>query len=298
MDTEEFTCPDATVGGLPLGSVETVVCVDLQPLRHATGEDIRGVLCVDFLRRFTVTIDFDRGCVHLYESSTSDTEAGDAWIPVLVDKTGRPHVSATVGNARIITLLLDTGATGGTVRGDLYDELVRTGEIATCDTQVGVTVGGSFAQSSGYLSALHVDRFRLGDIRASRYHENSVGLDWMSRFQVSLDFPNRRIMLRKGNRFDEPFSRATSGMAVVDIDGRKIVVQVRPNSPASAAGVLRGDELIAIGSERADQLDMFTAKKTLTTNVGKSIDLQIRRGSRRFSTNIRLADRLNSTPMR
>jgi hypothetical protein len=35
IDTEEFACPVATVGGLPLDGVETVFCTDLQPLRYA-----------------------------------------------------------------------------------------------------------------------------------------------------------------------------------------------------------------------------------------------------------------------
>ena len=72
VETEEFACPDVTVGGLPLDGIETVFCTDLQRLRYASGEDIRGVLGVDFLRRFTVTIDFDQGLVQLCESCTTD----------------------------------------------------------------------------------------------------------------------------------------------------------------------------------------------------------------------------------
>ncbi len=298
VETEEFPCPTATVGGIPMDSVETVFCTDLQPLRYASGEDIRGVLGVDFLRRLTVTIDFDRGRLQLLETSQSNPAAGETWIPMDVDKSGRPHVIATIGNARYETLLVDTGSTGETIRSELYDALVQTGEIATGDPFGGMTAGGGFTQSAGYFSGLQVDRFSLGAIRVARHLENSVGLNWLSRFQVSLDFPNRRIMLRKGSRFDEPFSRATSGMAVVDVDGRKIVVEVRPGSPASSAGVQRGDELIVVGNKRAVQMDMFTVGKTLTANVGQTVDLTIARGSRTFSVSIRLADRLNSPTVR
>jgi len=215
-----------------------------------------------------------------------------------VDKSGRPHVIATIGYARNEALLLDTGSTGDTVRSELYDVLVQTGKIATGDSYGGMTVGGGFTQSAGYFSGLQVDRFNLGAIRVARHFENSVGLNWLSRFQVSLDFLNRRVMLRKGNRFDEPFSRATGGMAVVDVDGRKIVVQVRPGSPASSAGVLRGDELIVVGNKRVAQMDMFSVGKILTANVGQTVDLTIERGSRRVSVNIRLADRWNSPTVR
>ncbi len=52
LDTEKFSCPDATVGGLALDGIETVLCTDLQPIRHAVGKNIRGILGADFLRRF------------------------------------------------------------------------------------------------------------------------------------------------------------------------------------------------------------------------------------------------------
>ncbi len=298
LDTEVFACPDATVGGLTLDDVETVLCTDLQPIRYAVGEDIRGILGVDFLRRFIVTIDFDRGRVYLSEPSTSDAVAGKAWVPMHIDETGRPHLSATVGGTENATVLVDTGTSGGTVNRDLYDVLVRKSKIATCDANLGLTVGGSYRQSFGYLSELQIGQFRLGSMKVARHFEDSIGLDWLSRFQVSLDFPNRRIMLKKGNRFDEPFTRARCGMAVVVVDGRKIVVSVDLNSPANAAGLLRGDELVAIGSEQADELDMFDVSKALTAEVGKPVAVTIRRGTRTHSTTIRLADALSPKRVR
>ena len=87
-------------------------------------------------------------------------------------------------------------------------------------------------------------------------------------------------------------------MAVLVVDGRKIVVLVKPNSPANAAGLLKGDELIAIGTEQADQLDMFTVRTALTAIVGKGVDVTIGRGTRTFSTTIRIADSLKSKPVR
>lgn len=109
---------------------------------------------------------------------------------------------------------------------------------------------------------------------------------------MSLDFPNRRVVLKRGKRFDEPFSQATSGLAIIDLDGGKIIARVRPNSPASFAGLTEGDEVVRIGSKQADELDMFTVRKALTENVGEVVRPTIRRGSREFSATIRLADRV------
>lgn len=226
VDADEFACPDATVGGLPLGNVKSVLGMDLQSVRQSIGGNVRGVLGVDFLQDFLVTIDFDQGLVRLCKPRTSLIEEGETWIPMLVDRSGRPNVNATIGDAGNEMLLIDTGATGGgTVREDLYDRLVDGGEIATCNATTGLTVGGSYTQSSGYLSTLQVGPFRPDGPRVARSFENSVGLDWLSRFQVSLDFPNRRVLLKRGKRFDEPFSRATSGLVIIDVDGRKIIAE-------------------------------------------------------------------------
>ena len=293
IGTDLFLCPDVTVDGLPLSSLESIAVVDLQPLRQATAEDIRGILGADFLQRFVVSIDFDQGLVQFHESLTSQINVEETWLPMQVDPSGRPHVIATIGQQGKEMVLLDTGATGGgTVRAELFDRLVDRGEIASCNNEIGLTAGGSFTQSSGYLSILQVDRFRPDSPRVARHFESSVGLDWLSRFQVAIDFPNRRVMLKRGNRFDERFSKATSGFVIIDMGGRKFVTQIRPNSPASAAGLSEGDEVLRIGKEQSYRMDMFTVRKLLTEKVGKVVDLTIRRGSSEFSTSIELVDRM------
>jgi hypothetical protein len=48
----------------PIG---TVVTCDLAPLRGGTGEDIYGILGMDFLDDYAVEIDFDAGKLRLWE---------------------------------------------------------------------------------------------------------------------------------------------------------------------------------------------------------------------------------------
>jgi hypothetical protein len=292
VDSELYACPQATIAGVALEGIEAVYCTDLQPLRCAMGEDVRGVLGADFLQRFSVTIDFDKGRVQLSQEPNSVSVAGATIIPLELDESGRPYLLSTIGENSNELVLVDTGATGDSLRAQLFDSLVQSRKIATCDAQLGLTAGGSFRQQSGFLNTLSVDGFQLKEMRVARHFENSIGLDCLSRFHVTLDFHNRRILLRKGKQFQRLFSRATSGMAVVDINGRKTVVQVKRYSPASSAGVSQGDKVVAINGQRADRLDMFEVGQLLTSSVGAPVELTLARGLDTFSTTFHLADRL------
>jgi len=117
VGTSEFKCPKATVGGFQLNHVKSVLSLDLRPIRQATGENVRGILGADFLQTAIVTIDFDQARVHLsVPNGTRAEPPGDFQFPMIVDRSGRPHVISTIGDQEMESLLLDTGATFVNVR--------------------------------------------------------------------------------------------------------------------------------------------------------------------------------------
>ncbi len=56
-----FQTPQAFIGPLKLANLDYVVCMDLSDLRCITGDDIKGILGMDFLQHHVVRLDFDRG---------------------------------------------------------------------------------------------------------------------------------------------------------------------------------------------------------------------------------------------
>lgn len=287
--------PDATIAGsLSLQTIETVFCTDFEPLRQATGKSIRGVLGVDFLSAFQVQIDFDRGALQLSEGKRGKAGIEHIVVPMSLDDRGRPHFTARVGKLENERVLIDTGATGNTIRAALFESLVKSGMITPDSNQIGLTVGGSFTQASGFVADMEAAGLHAKNFRAAQHDETSVGLNWLSRFKVILDFPNQEVLLAKGDLYDVPFSRATSGMAVVHMHGRKLIAKVRAGSPASQAGIWSGDELVAIDGELTETMDVFTVGQLLTSSVGRDVGLTIRRGIEPFSVRIQLADRLEA----
>ena len=78
-----FQPPDAKVGRIPLALVDAVCATDLKPLREVSGQDIRGILGMDFLGRHVVHIDMEKGELLLLESAPkrAGVELPISWKP-------------------------------------------------------------------------------------------------------------------------------------------------------------------------------------------------------------------------
>ena len=61
-----------------------------------------------------------------------------------------------------------------------------------------------------------------------------------------LDYPRRRMILEQSSATDRPFESDMSGVTWIPENGTYRIKRVRPNSPASAEGLLEGDLLVSI----------------------------------------------------
>ena len=103
-----YNAPEATVGSLPLG-VDAVLGVDLKKIREVSGLPIEGVLGMDFLSRYIVHIDFDRGKLLLLKSVPKD--AGET-LPLVSEDGKIPEIDVWVSIERKIRFTIDTGSIG------------------------------------------------------------------------------------------------------------------------------------------------------------------------------------------
>lgn len=71
-----------------------------------------------------------------------------------------------------------------------------------------------------------------------------IGLGMLDRYDVTLDYPGRRMLLRERARPATP--KVHPGYAISMIDGAAKVVQLYTGSPAEQAGLRLGDEVVAI----------------------------------------------------
>ena len=146
----------------------------------------------------------------------------------------------------------------------------------------------------------------------------SIGGELLNRFEVYFDYPNAQIALIPTKKLNDPFYYNMSGIElqyngvelirkkqnninniVYDEKGanrgiefffREIiryelqdiieVAEVRPNSPAAAAGVQKGDIIQRVNRRRLQNLKLHQVTALLQQKPGKKIKLQIRREGR------------------
>ncbi|MEP7210158.1 MAG: PDZ domain-containing protein, partial [Alphaproteobacteria bacterium] len=108
--------------------------------------------------------------------------------------------------------------------------------------------------------------------------EATIGAAALGRFRMFLSTSEARMAIAPGGDFDAPFYKSLTGMSTVQDKDRVRVVNVWRNGPAEAAGVAKGDAIIAINGEPARRA-RFAALKP-----GDALVLELDDGSaRRFS---------------
>jgi membrane-associated protease RseP (regulator of RpoE activity) len=108
--------------------------------------------------------------------------------------------------------------------------------------------------------------------------EATVGAAALGRFRLFLSTSERRVGVAPTGGFSDPFYKSVTGMSTLQDAERVRVVNVWRNSPAEAAGVAKGDRIVAINGQPARRTRLAALKP------GDALVLELDDGSaRRFS---------------
>ena len=89
------------------------------------------------------------------------------------------------------------------------------------------------------------------------YMGGLIGNDILRRFNVILNYARSDIHLTPNKHYGEPFDYSYSGIELYFIEGLIIIGDVAKGSPAEAAGVKEGDEVIAVNKNFAQNLNQY-----------------------------------------
>lgn len=277
---QTYGWPDVTLGGRPLTLDTSVACVDLAPIRRTANTEILGVIGMDVLRHCRFLIDFDDGLVRFFDVPPKDEQKLGVKIPIQFRADGIPLVSVSIQGADSEDFVIDTGADSMSLQDETFDALVDQDLIQLKGSYGTSTVGGNVRSNRGLLDGLTLGPFTHKGICVSRIHENALGLRFLARFRVILDFPEQALYLRKGLNYDKPEPAATSGLMLQWENGAILVSSVRKGGPSEKAGVRAGDVLVKINLQPAATLDPFDVRQMLTSLGGSKVPMTIRRGKR------------------
>jgi hypothetical protein len=289
---EKYRCPPATWIGLNLQQHASVFTTDLTPLRQASGRPIDGIIGMDVLRHYVIRIDFDAGRLQVFPPVAVPPESWGERVALSAGPGDLPLVKLRLGGSVSDLCLIDTGANVSTLNPSVCEDLNAGGHFQFFRQNTWISSASGMARSrSGRLSDLMLASHTARSLRFDISDCNSLGLNALSRFRLTLDFPGRAIHIAPGRRSNEADQPATSGLAIIWVNSQLTVFSVQPGSAAEVAGFKSGDIVLQIESFDTEGLDYLQVSRLLTSQPGRRLKLVVQRDDQQHAFSLVLAER-------
>jgi hypothetical protein len=278
-------------------------------LSSKMGTKIHGLLNMQAFQDYMIEIDYDRRLLTFYEPRyfrENKNLDGYASLPMDI-KNAAPFIRATIftpdNSSLPVELMLDTGA-GNALSldtGSLPGYSIPDGSV---DDFLGCSINGNIKGKVGRISGMDIGPFHLTDVLVS-YPESqtavftetanepngSLGAAFLRRFNLIIDYPDRKIHLIANSAFDDEFHYDMSGLEILvpdPIEHRYLISGIRKQSKAALAGIRPGDEILSINGTSTIQLNLDDIYNYLLGNDGQKIRLELLREGEKIRTSFRL----------
>ena len=240
---------------------------------------------------FILQLDFDKGELRFLDPTTRRTDEWGSRFRMTFSRLGRPEVSGVLQDVTETSFTIDTGSAVNSLETSLFDSLIRDASLPVVQyvswSDSGVAIG----------RCTRVPKLTLGsteysDIIFSEAHTSSLGMPFLFRHLVTLDFRHAKIYFLPGTHFQTISEYDMSGLYIRRIDGSIKVTFVIPQSPAEVAGIEQGDIIEEIEGIDALLYTVQEIRKLLRTGEGHGVPLKIRTGNGLVDTTIVLRSQI------
>jgi len=280
------------------------LAVPMSDLPSAMGRPIDGIIGGEFIRQFVVEVDYRARHIRLHPRDSFTYTGPGQSIPIEFVNVSHPTLRATVtpaGSAPIERqFMFDIGAgTALALHSPFVSEQHLPGSsVRTIRSLGSAGAGGQVSGQLGRVDSLQIGSFTIDNpitlfsedkagALANAALAGNIGAQIAMRFHLYLDYAHQRIIFEPSATFGEPFDRAFSGLAIRarGADFRTFqITDVLEDSPATDAGVEKGDVITAIDGVPADRLTLAGINEMFEKPVGYTVT--IRRGDRTMTVKL------------
>ncbi len=256
----------------------------LKPLGPWYGRRVHGVIGDDLLTRIVAQIDYSNRSIQLYEPASYHPpryvrKLDVRWIDGLPTVRARLRLGGRTVDGNFV---LNTGGNAGVVVSEVFlvshkmypykgKTIPRTIFEASGEQSVLLARGQWFQfgrwRVDGPLVAIEgggVSPGTEGKGKQGRKDENRDFAGWIGgqilrKFQLVLDFPAHRIFLAPNDKFIFPIEADASGATIIAAGPSLDQFEIRgtvTGSPAAAAGLIPGDQILVIDGEPASNFSL------------------------------------------
>lgn len=279
MEAELFDAPEAFLGPFNMQDCGEVSCINLRMMSLIEGKRISGVIGMNFLRKYVIQIDFDKGVISFLQPINAQNPDWGEELEINYDSIGWPHITGNIHDGIKVDFVIDTGNNStGDLGSKIFKEIISKKEMKTSET-LAATAAGTIRLREARITNLSLGSFEYQDLIFGEGIFSCLGLSFLSRHLVTLDFQNNRIYLKKGNDFKKIDETDMSGLHLLRISNKTIVHSVDEGSPAQKAGIRAKDVILKVGDRDANEYEMWELAQLKKSGDKRKITMAIKRGN-------------------
>jgi len=299
VDIQFATLPPFSLPGIQFDE-QTVGAIDLTDINKLLSIEVVGILGFDFLSRFVTKVDYANELVSFYDPDFFEYSGDGSRLDVHL-KNNVFMVKANLDETYSGTWLFDLGAGSVSLNGAyaLKNGLTDRKGIEA----LGRGAANTFKIKRIKAEAIELAGFRIDEPRisfsyggtdtVSRSDEiGTLGNSLFRHFVIYCDYLNERLIIEKGQNFNQTFPEDHSGLQLSRGDHENIeILNVSPGTPGDKAGLQEGDILKSINDIDIEYLGgLLAVRDMFKKSEGTKYSLVVYRDGREKKAKIKLAD--------
>ncbi|WP_316750289.1 aspartyl protease family protein [Pedobacter gandavensis] len=286
---------NARIGKSRLNHIPTAILKeDLFRLSSYLGMPIHGILGYHFFKSFIVELKYSSKRMIFYVPSYGRKIKGER-IPLEMIND-KPYAKVQVESPELGTLtlkmLVDNGASHAISLETLNKDPFPLPPV-TIQANLGVGLGGPISGHIGRIPLFKIGSFELKNVLTAypKYEEvaakvfvndrnGNLGADILNRFDITFDYADNAMYLRKNGNFKRPFQHDMAGMEVYSEDTqlqRYFIGRIEPGSPAEEGGLLAEDEIVYLNFAPSTSYTLSDLNKIFRDGNHKTVIITVLR---------------------
>jgi hypothetical protein len=251
----------------------------------SSGKPVDGLIGFEVLARFVTTFDYGTNTVVLRTPDAARPVAQGKTIPFSFNG-GHVMVDCAI-DGFADHCVLDTGSRiGVTVLSPFL--AAHSSIVPPNATAVGANGFGVGGASLGRLgrATVQIAGYTIPDVIADLstqkqgafadpFYAGNIGAGVLKRFAVTFDYARQTVAFVPDAGFATRDTYDRSGTFLITQGGKIVVADVRPGTPAAAAGLMRGDVLAAVDGHDGGTLGLAAVRDLLRGAPGTAVSLQV-----------------------
>lgn len=270
---------------------------DYSILTAVYGERIDGIIGYSILSRYIVKIDYDSVKVAFFSRGTIRYPRGGyllkPYFGQLVSQPMRVRDTKTVSS----NFLFDIGAGLCMLFSrEFVDDSSFIDKKRRRWPKEGEGLGGKIDMELTVIKEVKIGPYKFRKVPVFIFNDDYnvtsypnmgglLGNDIMRRFNVILNYDRGDIHITPNSHFNEMFDYSYAGMELYLVNGKIIIGDVATGSPAEAAGLKEGDEVMAVNKNFNQNLNQY---KIALQTPNEKVKLILRRDGNIFSLEFRV----------